>query len=426
MVSQEEQYWRQQAGRLRRVVNGFWVLEKALPLLVAVNLGGMVLALSLRRAEWPFSVFVGGYIAGIVAAASYGWWRARPRFAKRVQAFARLDAALGLGGSLVAAVSGVAAWPKTQRVSGWTFCVDWMPMVGRFSLSAGLLVAGLLWPMPRAKDTSRLEFAQPPQAWERMSEYLEALELSELVELPAIEALEERLEALRAQELEDWYSASSLEASDFLVSETEKAAQAFLQALQTASFNATRIGAGGEGGQMGDERSRLLDESLTQLDLGTLPLRPDLLKSLQELARNGTNGQDAQALKDMLDRLEKGAAACRAGFGLPPMKEEAFDPAQYAAGGGPEGGGPAPLTLSRVGSPDLAGEASAISNTDMERAILGDTAYTSTYRSEDYTPAYDGLETSARTEHLGEGGDAVWKVRARPDEQAILKQYFNQ
>ncbi len=369
---------------------------------------------------------MGAYCVGIAVALGFGWWQARPRFARRSQVFARLDEASDLGGALVAAAAGATAWPKKQAVNGRTFRVDWMPLAGRLSLTGVLLAAGLLWPMPRAGAPDRLGFAQPPQAWERMIEYLDVLELSELIEPTAIEALEERLETLQAQVLEDWYSASSLEASDFLVSETEKAAQAFLQALQTASLSALRVGMGGEGTRMGDEHSRLLDESLTQLDLGTLPLRPDLLQSLQDLARDGLSGPDARTLQEMLDRLERGAAACRAGFGLPPMKEEPFDAEQYAAGGGSEGGGPAPLTLSGKGSPEIEGQASAISNTDMERAILGDTAYTSTYRSEDYAPGYEGLETSARTDHLGEGGDAVWKIRARPDEQAILRRYFNQ
>ncbi len=427
MVPREDRYWNGQAARLALAVNASWVAQRFLPLLIAANFAGMIALLLARGQAWPLAGLAAAYAAVLALALAFAWWRARPNFARASQALGRLDLAHGFGGQLIAAAAGHCDWPKPPQRVRWDLRVSWRAPLRPVGLSLALLAAGLLWPLPGPAKPTRREAAHMPHAWERMAEVIDALELSELIDEPAIDALESRLDKLREQPPNEWYSAGSMEASSFALSATEKAGEAFLQALQTASYHALRLANGDGQTRAGESRAQLLNEALTQLDLGTLPLRPDLNEALQNIARNDSARLSPEKMQELLDRLEDGAGACRQGLGLPPLKLEEMTPEMAAEFGfGPEGGGPVPLTFRRDASPDLPGEASAVSNPDMERAILGDTAYASTYQSEHYDPAYEGLEASARSDHLGSGGDAVWKTSARPDEQAVLKQFYKQ
>lgn len=149
------------------------------------------------------------------------------------------------------------------------------------------------------------------------------------------------------------------------------------------------------------------------------------MKKLSELASVDSGGLDQESLKEMLDRMEDGAETVSKGLGMPRFDLQPLQAGPGQPGGEGEEGGPTPLTISNDASPQIAGVLEGISNDDRERAILGDTAFTSEVRIEGFEPIDRGPQAGNRTHNVGEGGSAVWKTRARPKEQTLLKNYFS-
>lgn len=369
-----------------------------------------------------------GYGAFLTVLLAWAWRRSRGRFVTVSQSLARLDDFLGLQGRLLAAQDGVAPWPAPLEGAPAAYRFAFGRSQWALALALGLFGLALYWPVPVAGGSGLAEARSAPEAWSQLERWLEVMEHVELLKEEALRPFEEQLERLEAQPPSEWYGDASLEASDFLKQQADLATRAFLDSLQRASFSATQI-AGGATGAARSSYDRRLEENLENLELGTLPLREDMMKALSEVARDGGASMDEKALQSLLDKMREGGETCARGLGMNSLELEPFDPGSLAlgegSGDGGDGGGPAPLTFRGEASPRLEGRAEGLSNDDRTRALLGDAAFSSVMRAEDFQSDYQGREQAYRAEHEGLGGDAVWKTRARPDEQELLKAYFS-
>src|SRR5690606_17985998 len=92
----------------------------------------------------------------------------------------------------------------------WNTARAWLPGLGALAL-----VATAWWvPIPE-RIPARAKVVEPG-SWERMEDWLAAIEEEGLVEEEAIKEFESRVEELRNQPEEEWFSHSSLEATDTL------------------------------------------------------------------------------------------------------------------------------------------------------------------------------------------------------------------
>lgn len=427
VVAEVGSYWRKEARSLARWVNLWWWLDRTLPLWLGFNCAGVVAVLLLRRWFDLGAWFYWGYALGVLLFGVVGYVRSRSRFIGSDKALARLDRARGLQGALYAASRGAVSWPPVAGKGEAVFRVSFNRIHGSLLLSLLFLAVGLLLPIEKYVKRSQLEIVAGPNAWAEMEEWLSVMEASDLVEEESLASFEEQLDSLVDQPREDWFSDGSLEATDFLAEQSKDSTLQFLESLDMAMQSASRLSSAGEG-MLSERDMRELSKSIENLDLGTLALREDLMKTLSEMAESGQSSVDPQTLQDMLDRMQEGAQTVRQGMGMPryemgPMYSESDT--RPEAGNGRDGeGGPTPLTVSEEASPELAGNLEGISNDDRERAILGDTAFTSEVRIEDFEPEARGMQAGDRAHNVGQGGSAVWQTRSRPKEQILLKNYF--
>jgi hypothetical protein len=384
-----ERYWTIRARRLQLRVNLGWWLHAFIPIASAIAVAGTALILIARRTELdvalPLAVsFSIGAIVALVLA--------KRRFFSLSDAFARLDLSLGLFNRLSSAAEGVGPWPAKDARSDR---IRW-----RANLSAVLLPPALLagaWWVPISTTAQRgpLPTSQPI-AWTEMEEVLSQLEHQDsAVEKESIEEWRERVAKLRKQPEEKWFEHASLEASDHLREQLDRATSKLEQDLL----------------QAGDALDRSDDQAwkqaLQDLQLGKLKVDPKTLdraaivKGLKQvkLARGEDPGKEIDLLV-----IAKGEGAGR--------------------GGVDRGRADAELTLRPDPTDASTGEQHNLATGDRTRAALGDLMGTSEKEHEIDPSRYRGPTSGGTIGNSGGGGEAVWKSSLPPDEQDFLERYF--
>lgn len=438
-----ERYWRRRASAVARRVNAGWWVERLNLLLVIAFTGFAAVLLLLRSLEhpwvegWqPFAV-LGGLVllAGLAA-----WWWSRSRYIGAEQGFVRLDDRLGLHNRLSSASSGVIAFPDTEAAAetetagrkegapSW----KWASVLVPGLIAAATVLAAWFLPLPdRSADAPPV--VNEPEAWEQMEEWLATLEEEELIEPESLEEIEERIEELRNQPEEEWFSHSSLEATDNLKETLGRdirdlagdmaAMERDLEALSTYSTEMSEAG-----------REMLLreyEEALKSLAANGLEMNEALAKQLQEIDPSqlgeATMKNLSQAeLESLRKQLCEGCKALGSLEGLPALGEGSLlsqrpglSPGQ---GGISRGRGDAPLFF---GDEDDLGtnNLETVKNEDLSQAGLGDligVGETEHEIDEAGTNVRAGGEVSSK----GKGGEAVWRDSLLPSEKALLKRYF--
>lgn len=440
-----ERQWNRRAAALAGRLNLGWWLERFNQLVLVGLLLFAVVLLAGRtwRADWisPVPVFVGLTVLVVVLALT-SWLLVRRRFVGAEKGLVRLDEKLSLHNRLVSASAKVGPWPEVAVDPVGAAGFRWnLPRALLPGLAALSLVAGAWWvPIPERSAAPRQ--VVEPSAWEQMEEWLETLEAEELIEEENIEELAGRIEELRDQPEEEWFSHSSLEATDSLqqalgmeirdLAEEMKALERNLAALQKFS------------GQMSEAKKEQLKKEMQQaleaLQESGLGVNQELLDQIgeidpsqlgQETLSNLTSGQ----LESLQQQLRKGSGALGSMEGLPEMGEEMrMGMGMGGPGFGEEGEGPGAGGISRgrgdaplffddkiddLGTNNL----EKVTNDDFSKAAIGETlGLGETEREIDESTA--GSVAGGAVGSAGKGGEAVSRETLLPDEQAVLKRYF--
>ena len=439
-----ERHWNRRAAALARRLNLGWWLERfnQLVLVGLVLFAVALLAGRTWRADWMTPGTVGLVLGGLLLVlAAVAWLLGRRRFVDAGKGLVRLDEKLRLHNRLVSAAAKVGPWPELppdpHGAAGfrWNLSRAWLP-----GLIALLLVAVAWWvPIPeRSASTAQVV---EPSAWEQMEDWLATLEEEDLIEEEKIEELASRIEELRDQPEEEWFSHSSLEATDSLqqalgleirdLAEEMANLERNLSALQKFSSQMSEAAK--------EEARKEMEEALDALEGAGLPLNEALRKQLSEvdpsqLGKETLSNLSQEQLESLQQQLQKGSGALGSMEGLPEMGEgmgmgmgegmgEDGDGEMPGAGGITRGKADAPIFFDDKADDLGTDNLERVTNDDFSKAAIGEVlglGETEREIDENATgPVAGGAVGSA-----GKGGEAVSRETLLPDEQAVLKRYF--
>jgi hypothetical protein len=441
--SAQERFWTRRAAALARRVNLGWWLDRFNSLVVVslVVFALVILAVRTYAASFLTLPLVAGCLGGLLLLlALMAWLLSRARYIGMEEGLVRLDDRLQLNNRLSAAYHRVGPWPgnvEDRAAAGFRW------LYGRALLPALLALAlvAAAWYVP-VKMAPSGDLAAPvePGAWEQMEDWLATLEEENLIEESTIEELESRIEELRDQPEEEWFSHSSLEATDTLADSLGRQLRDLATEMAALERNISTLKSFST--QMSEsaraEKLKEFQEALDALEGSGLEVNEALMKQLKEmdpssLGQETLSGLSAEQLKSLQEQLQNGSGALGSLEGLPSMGEdpslqqgmgmgmgEGLAPGQ---GGVDRGRGDAPLFFGDNEDNLGTNKIENIKNEDLSRATIGEVlGLGETEREIDETAT--GPQAGGGVLSTGQGGDAVSRETLRPDEQAVLKRYF--
>ena len=441
--------WRALARRTVLKVNAGWWLQRLSPLWIVASLS-VAVAIVLRRSlaglegrEWAWWAIGGGVLA--LALAVIAWMSARRRFLRESDGLVRLEDRLGLKNALTTASAGIGQWPDAPAESS---AVDaglrwnWLRVVAPFAIAVLAIAAAVLIPIASVEAAK----APPsePLAWAQMEEWMELLKEENLIQEQGIEEVKEKIEELRQKPEDEWFSHSSLEATDTLRQTLRQQIQNLGAELAIAERDLSALQQFGN--QMGEEtKEKLLtefDQALQNLALNNLPLNPELMNALKgvdpkQLAQGQMKGMTPEQMQQLREQLQQAAQACQQcqgggkpgeGQGLPSLSAAEMLGQTLKEGQGPgrgginRGPGAAPLALgeeTNLKTNNIEG----VQNNDFSKAAPGDVLGIG-QTEHDIDKTKKGSQAAGGVGSVGQGGDAVWRESLMPGEKAVLKKYF--
>jgi len=443
-----ERQWNRRAAALARQLNLGWWLELFNQLVLVGLLLFAVALLAGRtwRADWMTTEAVGIGLGGLLAVlAAVAWLLGRKRYVDAGKGLVRLDEKLRLHNRLVSAAAKVGPWPDLPPdplgAAGfrWNLSRAWLP-----GLASLLLVAAAWWvPIPE-RSTASAQVVEP-SAWEQMEDWLATLEAEDLIEEEKIEELVGRIEELRDQPEEEWFSHSSLEATDSLqqslgleirdLAEEMATLERNLSALQKFSSQMSEAAK--------EELKKDLQQALEALEGSGLEVNKELLDQLRDIdpskiGQETLSSLSQEQLESLQQQLQKGSGALGSMEGLPEMGEgmgmgmgmgmgegigKDGEGEMPGAGGISRGKGDAPLFFDDQADDLGTDNLERVTNDDFSKAAIGEVlGIGETERDIDETKA--GPVAGGAVGSAGKGGEAVSRETLLPDEQAVLKRYF--
>lgn len=451
--SSSQNEWHKTARKVAKKINLAWWLEKLSVPFVITALAGACLILVGRREipQFPWLETALGGLAIFGALALLAFWLARRHFESADQALVRLEASMKLRNGLSAAKEGVTPWPAlpTQIDDGTRW--RWSRLVVPLLAAVFFLAASVILPVSARggdDDGPRDE----PQAWKDLQADIAALEEENTVQEEYLEELEERLEELRQQEDEEWFSHSSLEATDALNRMHGAQLESMERNMRKAERSLTALQK--HGGQLGDAaKQRLLndfEEALQDLGQGKMKPNKELLDQLQQLDPQNLGQLNQEQLDQLRENMKKQAENCaqcqgggqgQAGQGngggedwLDELLNEGQngageegapgDPNQQGGRGGiSRGPGTAPGVLGRLGGDVKPGDLEGLESDDLSRSLPGDLLQLAD-GEHDVDTSEVGVRAGGEVQSDGEGGDRIWKDSLLPAEKKALKEFF--
>jgi hypothetical protein len=434
------QYWQAQAARVRRRVNLAWWLESLSAPMVVFSLAGAAALLWVRR-EFPQVVpemLSSATMGGLALLAMVCWLRAFRRFENSAASLVRIESAMRLRNGLSAAEAGVATWPAPIRPVNDGLSWRWPRFVVPLLGSLAMLAAGLWFPV----STSQAAAVTPPeqpQSWTRLAAELEQLASEQWVDPSYLEEVRKRLEELQSQEVEDWFSHASLEATDALLQAHRAETGRLEQEIEKAARVLEHFGKNPPGALQQAARERLMEEfaqALQGFDAGAMKLNPELLEQLRQLDLKNLGGLTPEQLEALREGLREAAdqlGECRGG----PGEGEAWAEGEGQCEGGEEGQGDGPGRggvqrgpghvpglLGEAGETVETGEAAALEALDLSQTAPGDLLEMQD-GEHDVDRSASRLSAGGATDATGRGGDRVWREQLDPAEQRVLKRFFD-
>ena len=442
--------WTRAAQKVAQRINlGWWLQYLSIPLVIIGLLGTCGLLL-IRHATpdtpvWALGAGVAGalgLISGITLLV------AKRRFESRESSLVRIEDSMKLRNGLSAAKAGVAPWPQMpERVSAGLVW-DWKRVVIPPLAALALLLAGLFIPVAALANAGDSP-TEEPLAWKQVEADLDRLEQEEMIDEAYMEELKKKIEELREKPEEEWFSHSSLEASDSLKEQHQSELKEFQRNTERADRALGNLTKNMEGMPQAqkDQLMNQFDQALQGLQNGALKPNQELLNQLQQLDPKNLGQLNGEQLEQLRENLQKAGQACKdcqgGGQGDEWLDELLGDGDGNGSGqgnqNGPDGNGPdqnwpgnggvnrgpghAPGVLGQESDPLKTGDLEALEAKDLSRSLPGDLLQVQDgEHSVDESPTQS--QGGGNIQGTGQGGDRVWRESLDPDEQRALKRFF--
>jgi len=436
----EEQTWRTIASRTSRKINfGWWLQVLATPLLItALVIACGILIVRREMDSLPWLEIGGGTLAALILTGIACWLAARTHFESSQQSLVRIEAAMRLRNALTAADHGIAPWPEVPAMINDGTSWHWKRLAPPLIGAVLIIACGFLIPI-HAKST--VNTAQEPTAWNELDTSLDQLNEQEVVQQDYIDEMRDKLEKLREQSPDEWFSHSSLEATDNLKKNHANEQESLKNNLQRAEKNLAELQKGG--GKMNEEKKQRLlnefDQALKKMEQGGIKPNEKLLKQLQKLDPKELDKLTPEQMNQLRENMRKhaeklnqqgGKKGDQPGEGEDDwMKdpegdgEDGEDGEKPGKGGINRGPGTAPDVLGDPHADAGKGKLERLKNDNKEQALPGDLLQTSD-GEHDVDETKKGPTAGGAASNKGKGGDRVWKDSLLPEEQKALKKFF--
>lgn len=432
-------HWQSRARQVARKVNFAWWLDcLSAPLLIAAIIGAAAMLVVRREFSGIDPRWLAVSIGGTMSLLALGCWvRAARRFERPEQALVRLEATMQLKNSLSAAEAGVAPWPEPRVELDAGLAWQWPRLLVPPLGALVLLAAGIFLPVA-AKSSAVAGGPEEPQAWQQLTAELDHLTQEEVVDEKYLEETRKRLEELKSQEEEQWFSHSSLEATDSLKkshrAESERVERDLGRAEKALGELEKNAGTASQA-----EKNRLMeefDQALQGLQNGAMKPNPQLLEQMKQLDLKDMAKLTPEQMQQMRENLKKHAEAMKNGKGEgegDDWSDELLDGEGEGEGGGEgegdgaggvgrgPGKGSGVLGLEKDGLET--GKLTGLQAKDLSQATPGDLLELQD-GEHDVDDSASRTSAGGDTEATGKGGDRVWRDALDPAEQRTLKRFF--
>ena len=402
----------------------------ALPLVIGtllVTLGILVM----RYYDPAFNSKSGlALIAGVfVLSGVIGFFRAKSQFEQESDCLVRLESHLGLDSKLTAAQSEISDWPEIpERISRplqWNWKYLFIPVVGVLLLS----LSALFFPMaaPSAPPSVAI-----PREWQALMQELNELEEEEFLEQDYVKEMQEKLEQLQAQEQEEWYKHSSLEAGNTLTKEHQNQMQKMGEAASKAQQALNTISENGENSLSEEQKQELqkqLQEAAKQLAQNGLKPNEELRQMLEKAGAKPSAQmapEDMKKLQEALDGMNELAEKQEGKDGSKNNNEgsnQRKSPQEAGDLDEEDEDGPTNRKLGEEAEEYQANSNGALQSKDLSASVPGELI--------EVTQGEHELDMSAatssaggRSSHVGQGGSTTYESNYLPEEKRALKNFF--
>lgn len=441
--NENRDHWIGLATKTANRINFAWWLDRlSAPLVILATAGACILLMMRRESPvtpvWHYAIGVSIALALLALGA---WLVARRKFETPEQSLVRIEAMMKLRNSLSAAKAGVTAWPDpllhVESGVRWNWPRLLVPTLG----AVLLLAAGLFIPVS-ALPVAKKDTPEEPQAWKKIESDLDKLAQDAVVDETYIEDVKKKLEELRAQKEEDWFSHSSLEASDSLKKEHQselKRVERELERADKALGNLQKNASGGtaDPGKLANE----FEQALQGLQNGAMKPNSELLQQLKSLDPKNLGQLSPEQMQQLKDHLGKASEAMKGMQGKGDGQGDWEDQLQADGdgkgegegengegtgnGGVSRGPGHSNSALGKESNKTETGDLSGLDAKDLSHASPGDLLQLQDGEHQiDKSPSK--FSKGGDTEATGQGGDRVWKEALDPDEQRAMKKFFDE
>ena len=362
------------------------------------------------------------------------WARASRKFELPDQSLVRIEAAMRLSNALSAASAGITRWPPPveQIDAGLTW--QWPRLLVPPLGALALLAAGMLIPISARNIHPQIALEQP-QAWKQLAAELDQLTQEEVVDEKYLEDTRKKLEELKSQEEEQWFSHSSLEATDSL----KKSHRAEAERLEHELDRAEKVLANFEkntGTPNQAEQNRMMeefDQALQGLQNGAMKPNPALLEQMRQLDLKDITNLTPEQVEQLRKNLKKHSQAMKNGNAKGESEDSsdeliADEDGEKEGEGSGKGGvnrgpGHSNGVLGEEKDQLETGDLTNLEAKDLSRATPGDLLELQDGEQE-VDKSQSGISKGGDTEATGKGGDRVWHDALDPSEQKTLKRFF--
>ena len=299
----EEKKWRKIALQTARKINtGWWLQMLGTPLLISALIIACAILITRREFDTiPWPGLLAGSLGILSVTACACWLAARSRFETEQQSLVRIEAAMRLRNALTAADHGIAPWPDVPSVINDGVHWHWKRLITPLAGALLIVLCGFIIPVQAKSTTTPTQ--QEPSAWSELDTNLDQLDTQEIIQQEYIEEMRKKLEELREQSEDEWFSHSSLEATDTLKQNHLSEQEELKKNLELAERSLNTLQS--QGAKMNaQQKQRLLnefDQAVQKMQQGNMKPNNELLEQLKQL----DPGQLNQLTPEQLDQLRE-------------------------------------------------------------------------------------------------------------------------